>query len=152
MNDQIDFYSPEQVAEQLGLHVRTVRRFIHEGKLKAARIGKQYRIHARDFSDFVGTNDPQRLTTTVNRRRRVIVSTTVDIEAISKEETYRVTTSLMGAFKSSRNEQSGKRLDCIYYEEQGRLRIVINADLHDTNAVLGLINGLVNDGWTDRGN
>ncbi len=34
----------EQVADLLGLHVKTVRGFVHDGRLKAVRIGKQYRI------------------------------------------------------------------------------------------------------------
>ena len=39
-----DLYSVEQVAAQLGLHVRTVRNYVRDGRLKAVRIGKQYRI------------------------------------------------------------------------------------------------------------
>ena len=146
MNNQIDFFSPEQVAQQLGLHVRTVRRFIREGKINAVRIGKQYRISSGDLNKFVGSSDAKGTSAGITRRRRVIVSTTVDIDAISKEETYRVSTSLTGAFSSTREKGSGKRLDCIYYEEQGRLRIIINADLEYTNAVLGLISVVLNDG------
>ena len=39
-----DLYSVEQVAEQLGLHVKTVRNYVRDGRLKAVRIGKQYRM------------------------------------------------------------------------------------------------------------
>jgi len=143
MNDYKDYYTPDEVAKSLDLHVRTIRRFIREGKLKAVRIGKQYRITSQDLSDFIGSNNPQYPIAQVSRRRRVIVSTTVDIDAISKEETYRITTSLTGAFSSAQDISVGKRLDCIYYEELGRLRIVINAGLDFTNAVLGMINTLV---------
>lgn len=149
MSDYKDFYSPEEVAELLGLHVRTVRRYIREGKLNAVRIGKQYRITAQDLNNLTGSQNPKGTTANVARRRRMIVSTTVDIDAISKEETYRVSTALTGAFNSSWSDHGGKRLDCIYYEEQGRLRIVINADLESTHAVLGLINFVVNAGRSD---
>ena len=37
-------YSLDQVAERLGLHVRTVRAYVRTGRLKAIRIGKQYRV------------------------------------------------------------------------------------------------------------
>ena len=146
MNEHKDFYSPEQVATLLDLHVRTVRRFIREGKLKATRIGKQYRVNTRDLSEFVGSDNTGHTFNAVNRQRHVIVSTTVDIDAIGKEETYRISTSLTGAFNSAREKGSGKRLECIYYEEQGRLRIVINADLESTHAILGLISVVLNDG------
>ena len=42
-----ELYSVEQVAERLGLHVKTVRSYVREGRLKAVRIGKQYRIGRR---------------------------------------------------------------------------------------------------------
>jgi hypothetical protein len=50
---------------------------------------------------------------------------------------------LTGTFNAARDESPGKRLDCIYYEELGRLRIVINADLDFASAVLGMIRGWV---------
>ena len=36
-----ELYSVEQVAEHLGLHVRTVRNYVRDGRLKAVRIGKR---------------------------------------------------------------------------------------------------------------
>jgi excisionase family DNA binding protein len=138
-----DFYTPDEVAERLDLHVRTVRRFIREGKLKAVRIGKQYRIASRDLDDFVGADERRDSPSRDSRRRRVIVSTAVDIEAISPEQSYRIATMLTGTFNAARDESPGKRLDCIYYEELGRLRIVINADLDFASAVLGMIRGWV---------
>lgn len=123
-----------------------MRRFIREGRLKAARIGKQYRVAAADFNDFVGSKDRRTGAAPVHRRRRVLVSTTVDVDAISREESDRVTNLLLGAFNSLRGEGGGKRLDCIYYEEQGRLRIVVNAELGLANAVLGMIGGVLDVG------
>ena len=37
-------YSPAEVAEYLSVNVQTVRRWIHEGKLRAHRIGKFWRV------------------------------------------------------------------------------------------------------------
>ena len=126
----------------LGLHARTVRRYIREGRLKATRIGKQYRINIQDFNAFAGSHDPLRAPAPIHRGRRVFVSTTVDIEAISPEESENVTNQLSAVFSTNRHGSTGRHLDSIYYEEHGRLRIVINAELDFTNAVLGLINML----------
>ena len=46
--------SVEQVAESLGLHVRTVRDYVRGGRLKAVRIGKQYRIARADLDALTG--------------------------------------------------------------------------------------------------
>lgn len=50
----MEWHSPEQVAELLGLHVRTVRGYIRDGRLHAVRIGKQYRIAQSDLDAFTG--------------------------------------------------------------------------------------------------
>src|ERR1700735_1598499 len=46
--------SVEQGAEVLKLHVRTVRSYVRDGRLKATRIGKQYRIALSDLEAFAG--------------------------------------------------------------------------------------------------
>ncbi|MBN9569617.1 MAG: helix-turn-helix domain-containing protein, partial [Alphaproteobacteria bacterium] len=69
-----DFYSVEQVAERLGLHVKTVRSYIREGKLNAVRIGKQYRIAHADLAALTGGAVPAPLRERVTRNRKVAVS------------------------------------------------------------------------------
>lgn len=140
MDVRKDFYSPDEVAGLLDLHVRTVRRYIREGRLKASRIGKQYRIAASDLESFVGSNQFTGSSASPRRQRKMVVSTTVDVDAIGPDETYRITTALTGAFKAEQARTAGNRLDCIYYEEQGRLRIIINAELDTACELLGLIN------------
>src|SRR6201999_1581698 len=47
-------YTVEQVAERLRLHPKTVLRMIREGRLKAARLGKAYRISGDDLDAAAG--------------------------------------------------------------------------------------------------
>ena len=52
------FYTPEEIATQLKIHVQTVLNYIKDGKLKAVKLEKGYRISASDFNDFVyGSRD-----------------------------------------------------------------------------------------------
>jgi len=44
-----DFLSVNEAAEKLRVQPRTVRDYIHAGRLRAARIGKQYRIRVEDL-------------------------------------------------------------------------------------------------------
>ena len=53
-----NLYSAEQVAEMLNLHVKTVRRYVRDGRLKAKRIGKEYRITRADLEAFAGEVRP----------------------------------------------------------------------------------------------
>lgn len=146
MNETKDYYSPDEVAELLNLHVRTVRRFIHEGRLKAVQVGKQYRIAARELDALVGARRGTEGAAQPNRRRRIVVSTTVDVDGIGPGEQERLVALLLGAFQSLQGQQSSRRLDSVYYADEQRLRLLLNADLDTTNAVLGMLRGLLEDG------
>lgn len=134
-------YSPDDVAKRLGLHVRTVRRYIREGRLRATRIGKQYRIAAADLEALVGAEASP--AATAGRTRRVLVSTIVDVDAVSRTDYDRIATPVTAAPKSGAGESSQRRVDCIYYEEQARLRITITADPGFTSSMLALIDAVL---------
>src|SRR6476660_2733400 len=92
-----DLYSVEQVADLLGLHVRTVRNYVRDGRLKAVRIGKQYRI-GRDGIESL-TGQPLPAVDAVRRERFAEVSSVVSVDAISPDQASRVTNTLMAAMK-----------------------------------------------------
>ena len=46
-------YSVEEVAEILQVHIDTVRRYIKAGALRAAKIGKAYRVQESDLQAFI---------------------------------------------------------------------------------------------------
>jgi excisionase family DNA binding protein len=125
-------YSTEEVAEQLGLHVRTVRGYVRDGRLQAVRVGKQYRITREDLEAFVGapvTDPPE-----VRRHRHVDVSTIVEIDAVSPETAHRVTT-LLTAVRTHAAEQP-LRVETVYDEERARMKIIILGGLADTRHLL----------------
>src|SRR6266851_4753079 len=92
-------YSVEQVAAQLGLHVRTVRNYVRNGRLKAVRIGKQYRIAREHLEALTGRPPSSSGTDSDTPRRHVEVSSIVQIEAIGVDAASRVTNALMAATK-----------------------------------------------------
>lgn len=131
--------SVDQVAGQLGMHVRTVRRYVRDGKLKAVRIGKQYRIAATDLAALTG----QPVTPTeasVPRHRHVEASTVVQIDAISPEAAMRVVNGVGGAIKGrDRNTDTPLRVDTVYDEVRARLKIIITGSLATTTVLLQLV-------------
>jgi excisionase family DNA binding protein len=112
-------YSVEQVAEQLGLHVKTVRNYIREGRLKAVRVGKQYRISAEDLAAFTGQPAaPER------PRRHTEVSSIVqmdnlDFEAMSKLSNM-IVSCLTGPY-----EDEPLRVETAYDRDRASLKIII---------------------------
>jgi excisionase family DNA binding protein len=126
----MDLYSVEQVADRLGLHVKTVRGYVREGRLKAVRIGKQYRISREDLEAMTGRPEPP--PEPVRRERHVEVSSIVEIDAISPETANRLTTSLMGGAK-------GIRIETIYNAERGHMKIILVGSMDSNAAYFKLI-------------
>src|SRR5687767_13134391 len=131
-------YTVDQVAERLNLHAKTVRRYIRDGRLKAKRIGKEYRVARPDLDEFAGPADPL----PVVRTRQVTVSSIVDVDAISPDDSRRVTTMIMAALNGRKGEPDFPRVDTIYYEDRGRLRVTITAAPVVTCDLIGMINML----------
>lgn len=128
-------YSVEQVADRLGLHVRTVRAYVRDGKLKATRIGKQYRIAHGDLEALIG--GPVSQPETVGRSRHVELSSIVEIEAISHDGANRITNGLIGA--ANANPQGGLRVNTIYDETRARLKIILTGDFAAGSHMLRIV-------------
>jgi excisionase family DNA binding protein len=131
-------YSVDQVADRLGLHVRTVRNYVRTGRLKAVRIGKQYRIAREDLEAFTGhpaaVPDPE-----ASRLAQVDVSSVVQIDAISAAEASRVTNTLMAAAAGDRDGDQPLRIEAIYDDERDRLKIIVLGGLAASTELLKLL-------------
>jgi len=50
-----EFYRAEELAEKLKVNVMTIYRYIQAKKLKAYKIGKEYRIDKKEFEKFLNS-------------------------------------------------------------------------------------------------
>lgn len=132
-------FSVEQVADRLGLHPRTVRNYVRDGKLKAVRIGKQYRIARADLEALTGRPVE---TPDVPRHRHVEVSTIVRIDAISGADASRVSTALTASVNGYREGDTPLRLQTVYDEERASLKVVILGGAATTAELLRLVHAL----------
>lgn len=53
MNSEREFYKAEDLAEKLDVNIMTIYRYIKAGRIKAYKIGKEYRIEKLDFETFL---------------------------------------------------------------------------------------------------
>jgi excisionase family DNA binding protein len=139
--EERDFYSVDQVAELLGLHGRTVRTYVRDGRLKAVRIGRQYRIARSDLHRFTGESTRQSAQDSTDPIGPVEVSSIVHVEAISPSTAHRLVSAVMAAI-GQRAEQDRLRVESIYDEERARLRLVVLGTPSTTADVLILIQTL----------
>ncbi|MFI6230354.1 helix-turn-helix domain-containing protein [Micromonospora echinospora] len=139
-----ELYSVEQVAERLGLHVRTVRGYIRSGRLRAVRIGKQYRITEADLAALTGRPAPRAGAVAVE------VSSIVQVDGVDRAAADRLGTLLLAGAKTVRDPARPLRIQTVHDDERNRMKIVIlggaaaTADvLHLVEAVLDGDNGLL---------
>jgi len=133
-------YTVDDVASRLNVHAKTVRRYIQQGRLPAKRIGKEYRITRTALDEFAGAAPPD--TDDIPRTRQTTASSIVDIDAISPEDSQRITTFVMASLNSRRGEGDFPRVDSVYDAERGRLRVMIAASLDLTSDLLRTIDKL----------
>jgi len=48
-----EYLTTTEIAQMLGVHIRTVGNWIRQGKLPAIRLGKSYRISKQDLQAFL---------------------------------------------------------------------------------------------------
>jgi excisionase family DNA binding protein len=53
MNKEKDFYRAEELAEMLQVNIMTIYRYIKAGRLKAYKLGREYRIDRNEFQAFL---------------------------------------------------------------------------------------------------
>ena len=137
-------YSVDQVANLLGLHVKTVRTYVRDGRLNAVRIGKQYRIARSDLEAFTGHPVPATARETASRQRRVEVSCIVQVDAISTAAMSRLTTTLNAAVAGEPHSPP-VRVEAVYDEERGHLKLILLGGLDTVSYLLKMTETLLEE-------
>jgi len=55
-NMKEEFYTARELADKLRVNIMTIYRYIDGGKLKAYKIGKEFRIDKEEFNRFLQAN------------------------------------------------------------------------------------------------
>ena len=148
------FYTIDQVAEILDIHHKTVRKFIKEGKLKANKVGKQWRISQDDLDIFMGDKESNRDNDVFNgneeiefssrevkkeKSSEIKVSSVIDLEEINKEEYSRISNMLLAIMNCKDEKNYGYTMDMKYSRSENRLRVMLWASLELTKEILDVI-------------
>jgi excisionase family DNA binding protein len=133
-------YSVEDVAALLGLHVKTVRGYVRDGRLEAIRIGRQYRIGADALESFTGRAIPP-----PRRGPAVEVSSIVQIDDVDRALADRVSTLAMSSVGSASPGAGLLRVETAYDEGRSRMKVIVLGGPESTAELLRLVGALVQD-------
>ena len=124
----------EFAAQRLKLHPTTILRFIRDGRLAAAKVGKSYRIRRSELDKLAGT--PAGPGTLSGRTR---VTSIVDAAGVDAERARRLAAMTTSALNARPHGGAPLRADVIHDPDGSRLKIVMVGAPGDTAAMLGLL-------------
>ena len=142
-------YSIEKVAELLDVHKKTVLRYIKEGKLPASKVGGRWRIHGNDLTGFVGARDNSEVNIVPAQKPKAEVtpepwvSAVVHAENIDREESIRISNTLIAIANSSSEKNNRCRINSVYFEEELKIQILVWGTLDFTSQILKVVEGLL---------
>lgn len=130
-----ELYTVEAAAERLQLHVKTVLRFIREGRLRATKVGRGWRILRSDLDALAGA--PAAVAAPSARATCI-----VDLDGVDADTAQRIG----GYLSASRMGRSAHRdlmnIDVVHDPAQRRLKVVLVGSPADVSAMLQLIHAL----------
>lgn len=149
------FYTINQIAEILGIHHKTIRKFITEGKLRANKVGTQWRISGHDLSVFMEDNNVnirrknesenkniEFSTNDINSNNRVNkinISTVIDINDVDKDEYRRISNTLLAAMNSKDSKMSNSTINIKWFQTEKNLKVLLWGDVEFTKEMLDFI-------------
>lgn len=153
---QEKFYTIDQIAEILGMHHKTIRKFITEGKLRANKVGKQWRISGHDLSLFMEDNNVNiknnnnRLESEKiefsnvnidnnNRTSKINVSTVIDINEVDIDEHRRISNTLLALMNTKNSKMSNSTINIKYYKNDKNLKVMLWGDMEFIKEMLDFI-------------
>lgn len=140
------YYSVEQISKMLRIHPKTLQRYIREGKLRANKIGKSWRITGHDLSVFFERenkdyiSDDQKIKLQIKDRFKV--SAVIDISAYDKDDAIRIIDMLTGALNSKPPEYGSSSMQTQHIIEENKIRITIWGGIRFMDLMMSSISAL----------
>lgn len=137
-----EYYTVEQISKMLNIHPKTIQRYIREGRLRATKVGKSWRITGHNLSVFVESNGDKGLGFGSRPTRSVIASSVVDIIADGKEDAIRIMNTLTAALNSKPSEYGQSSMHSQYIERENMVRITLWGDIRFMAVMMDTITSL----------
>ncbi len=144
-------YTVAQLSEFLDLHPKTVRRFIREGKIKATRIGREWRVSKEELRQYAHgelANTPDEPWPTTPLSSRVQVSAVIELSEGHSDEVSRISNSLIAALNNKDPSWGASRYDLLYHPETRKARFVLNGTPLFIRTLLEMVDVLMQEGTT----
>lgn len=117
---QETYYTVEQISELLQMHPKTVQRYIREGRLRAVKVGKGWRVSGHDLSVFTESAPPA-----PEHAPITIVSCVADVCVADENDAVRIVNAITAALNCKPADYGQSTMHTQYIPEEGNLRITL---------------------------
>lgn len=141
------YYSVEQISEMLNIHPKTIQRYIREGRLRAGKIGKSWRVTGHDLSVFMeSTKLPTGKETFHSIKKsgyEIKVSSVIDIDVEGMDDAIRIMNTVTAALNTNLPEYGHPTMHAQFLESECKVRVTIWGSIQFAQAIIQLIMELV---------
>jgi excisionase family DNA binding protein len=142
---EIKMYSISELSGILNLHPKTIIRFIHEGKIRARKIGRSWMVSENELKLYCHGEqenvEPTKLKPeyeTINER--ISVSAVVEIREQNSEEASRLSNTFLAMLNSEKGESSNIRFDSFYFPEAQKSKYVFYGSPEFIGRIMDMFN------------
>lgn len=141
------YYTVDEIAEMIKIHPKTVQRYIREGRLKATKVGKSWRVSGHDLSVF--TEDGSDNVSipfdagVSNTRKEVKASMVIDIPVANTDASIRIANTLTAVLNAKPVEYGDSSLQTQFLMPENVMRVMIWGNLEFSKSMLDYIAELV---------
>lgn len=135
----IKYYTVEQIAELLTIHPKTIQRYIREGKLRAAKVGKSWRVTERDLRAFTENTELTESKNVEKEQNKVNISCVADIMIDEADEAIQIINLLTAALNGKPESYENATMYTQYLEQENKVRVTLWGHLLFMQEILELI-------------
>lgn len=130
------FLSAQQVADRLGVHPRTVHRYVREGRLAASKVGNRYRISPTEVRAFLGGDADS---STLEAAPAARADVTVEMWDVAPKQADRIRALVLGAADGRPRRTPRLEVHITHEPDALHLQVTIRGSLEQASAVLALL-------------
>lgn len=137
-----DYYTVEQISNMLNIHPKTIQRYIREGKLRATKIGKGWRVTGHDLCAFTESNNYEGPAKENRPVHSVIASSVIDIITDRKEDAIRIINTLTASLNAKPSEYGQSSMQTQYIERENMVRVTLWGEIRFMAIMMDTITAL----------
>ncbi|NMC56367.1 MAG: helix-turn-helix domain-containing protein [Eubacteriaceae bacterium] len=127
------YYTVEQVSKMLSSHPKTIQRYIREGKIRASKIGKSWRISGHDLSVFTENSknifaDEAPFSAT-RQEINTTASSVIEMSGYERDNAISIINTLNAALNTKPVQYGQSAMHTQYIETEQKIRITLWGDI-----------------------